>query len=245
VSTTRVNFASDTPRHRQVEKILRSLIARRAHRDGLALPGEVQLAADLGVSRQTVRQAMSTLVGEGLIERRRNAGTRLAPRPLVTQLTDWASFTAEMGRQGVRMKLVFVSSVMSAAPIEVRRFFKTDARAKVLKVVRVRGDDVGPVVEFESWLHPRLPLRMDDDFSQPLYELSSSRSGVVPSESRELLGATAADARLAKVLKIATGSPVLTRIREVSDEQGRAVEWCRCVYRADRFSYAIQLTRPI
>ena len=43
------------------------------------LPGEQALAAQLSVSRQTLRQALAVLEQEGLIEKRRGSGSFLCP----------------------------------------------------------------------------------------------------------------------------------------------------------------------
>jgi GntR family transcriptional regulator len=238
-----IHFSSTLPRHRQIEEMLRKLLASKDLVHGQTLPGEVEIARQLRVSRQTVRQAMSTLVSEGLLERRRNAGTRLAKKPLVTQLTDWASFTAEMGKQGVRLTQSKVSAMMMVPPDDVRRFLRTTARQKLLRLVRVRGDESGPIVEFESWIHPRARLKIGEDFSKPLYELIAHSSRLLATSSSEVLGAIVADAKMSKQLGVARGAALLTRLREVRDQHDQPLEWCRCVYRADRFSYAIELRR--
>ncbi len=53
-----------TPKHQQ----LRELILAMA-RPGEAIPSERQLAADYGVSRSTVREAVGGLVADGMLER--------------------------------------------------------------------------------------------------------------------------------------------------------------------------------
>ena len=40
------------------------------------IPGEVELAAELGCARATVNRALRELADEGVLERRRKAGTR-------------------------------------------------------------------------------------------------------------------------------------------------------------------------
>ena len=232
------------PRHVQVEDMLRDIAGRADHaRRGKPLPGEVELAATIGVSRSTVRQAMSRLVSEGLLERRRNAGTRVSRKPLVTSLADWQSFTAEMTRRGVTLRSMQVRTVVKPLPAEVAACFDLTARTPALWIARVRGDDDGPVVLFQSWLHPRLKLNARDNFASPLYALIEARSGVTPERSSETIGAVAADAELAASLQCDPGQPILTRHRRVFDRDDRPIEWCNCYYRADRFSYAIELRR--
>lgn len=240
-----VNHADPLPLHVQIERLLRKLIVDPTYRQGAPLPAEVELAGKLGVGRQTVRQAMQKLVHEGLIERRRNAGTRVTPRNLTTRLSDWGSFTAEMSRQGVALDMLTVSASQARPPVAVAEFFNIPRARKCLHLHRVRGDRFGPVVEFHSWLHPRLQLKPTDDFTQPLYELIERRAHVIVAHSHEQISARLPDARLRQVLCCSAHQPLLTRLRRVLDVGRRAVEWCECTYRADRFTYSIEIQREM
>src|SRR5206468_11950580 len=51
---------------------------------GAQLPPEPELAAELGVSRATPREALRSLEDEGLVRRTRGAGTFAAKRPRAT-----------------------------------------------------------------------------------------------------------------------------------------------------------------
>lgn len=59
----------------QLVKHFRNLIQNGTLTPGLRLPTELELAREHGISRNTVRQAMSTLVNEGLLERYQGRGT--------------------------------------------------------------------------------------------------------------------------------------------------------------------------
>lgn len=65
-------------RARQVADVLRHQILSGAYDDGL--PGELELAADFSVSRNTIRAALTTLKNEGLIDRGPKVGTHVAQR---------------------------------------------------------------------------------------------------------------------------------------------------------------------
>ena len=65
-----------TPKYEQLVQELRP----QWYADGQRkLPGEQTLAAQLSVSRQTLRQALAVLEQEGLIEKRRGSGSFLCP----------------------------------------------------------------------------------------------------------------------------------------------------------------------
>lgn len=56
-------------------------IRAREWSPGALMPGEAQLAADYGVARATVNRALQSLAEDGVIERRKRAGTRVAALP--------------------------------------------------------------------------------------------------------------------------------------------------------------------
>jgi GntR family transcriptional regulator len=203
----------------------------------------VELANRLGVSRSTVRQAMQRLVHEQLLVRKRNAGTRVAGPQLKTCLSDWMSFTGEMLRRGVKPQTLAIKVRLASPPAEVARFFGAERSRSCIRLIRLRGQAEEPIVEFRSWLHPRLGLRVDDDFTKPLYELIESRSGIVAALSSEEISAIAADRELATELRCDLAEPLLVRRRRVSDVGGKPIEFCDCFYRADRFTYCIDIRR--
>jgi GntR family transcriptional regulator, histidine utilization repressor len=49
---------------------------------GAFIPGEEDLAAEFGCARATVNRALRDLAGQGVLERRRKAGTRVAAIPV-------------------------------------------------------------------------------------------------------------------------------------------------------------------
>ncbi|MCG8523163.1 MAG: winged helix-turn-helix domain-containing protein, partial [Pseudomonadales bacterium] len=57
---------------------MRKLIELPKYKKGEFLPGEVELAQKLGVSRNTIRQATNKLEYEGLIIRKKGYGTKVA-----------------------------------------------------------------------------------------------------------------------------------------------------------------------
>lgn len=63
------------PLYAQVEEIIRQRLIDNYWNPGEALPSEIQLAAELGVSQGTVRKALNDMVAENLLVRRQGRGT--------------------------------------------------------------------------------------------------------------------------------------------------------------------------
>ena len=68
-----------TPKYEQLVQRLRAALPQWYADGQRKLPGEQALAAQLSVSRQTLRQALAVLEQEGLIEKRRGSGSFLCP----------------------------------------------------------------------------------------------------------------------------------------------------------------------
>lgn len=69
------------PVHDQVRDHLQDMIRGGRFSPGTALPPERELAATLGVSRHSLRQALSSLEAVGMIETRHGSGVFLTERP--------------------------------------------------------------------------------------------------------------------------------------------------------------------
>ena len=76
----KLNHESSVPLHVQAEDYLRNMIREEEYRNGKLLPNEVDLSAELNISRNTLRQAINKLVFEGLLVRKKGYGTVVAPQ---------------------------------------------------------------------------------------------------------------------------------------------------------------------
>lgn len=242
-----MNFKIDhnkkIPLHFQVEELLRELIEQPQYKKGEFLPPEVEMAKTLGVSRNTIRQATNKLEYEGLIIRKKGYGTKVAENTLTTQLNSWHSFTQEMNTKGVSFKNYLVKADWVKAEDKVATFFNIPVSAEVLRITRLRGDDNGPFVYFESYLHPRIGVSENENFSHPLYHLLETKYNTPVAVSQEKIKARIASKITADRLRINKGEPVLIRERKVSDPGNRPVEYNIGFYIAEKFTYSIEIRR--
>lgn len=238
-----IDHHSPIPMHVQVETMLRRMIEQPRYVAGEYLPREVDLAKQLGISRNTVRQATNKLEYEGLIVRKKGIGTKVAAQTMTTRLSSWHSFTQEMNEKGIAFVNYKVEAAWTEAGEKVAAFFEIAPGTPVVKLSRLRGDNDGPFVHFESYFHPRTGITPEADFSQPLYELLENQFSTIAKISREHISARRASSITAKRLRINPGDPVLLRERFVSDPGNRPVEYNIGFYIADKFTYTIEIHR--
>lgn len=238
-----INHSSPVPLHAQVEELLRNLIDLPQYKNGEFLPKEVDLARQLGVSRNTIRQATNKLEYEGLIIRKKGFGTKVAEKSVTTQLDNWHSFTQEMNDKGIAFTNYLIDANWEDASEKIARFFNIPEQSQVVKLARLRGDKNGPFVYFESYFHPRLGVSPQEDFTQPLYELLEQKFKTLVTTSREQISAQTATDKTAQQLKIKKGDPILVRERFVLDPGDRPVEYNIGFYVAEKFTYSIEIRR--
>ena len=241
--TLTIDHESSVPLHMQVEDLLRKLIQKPEYQNGKLLPNEVDIAKRLGISRNTVRQATNKLVYESLLVRKKGVGTKVAKNNITTKLDKWDSFTHEMDEKGVAFTTYDLKISWAVADKQVSELFGLPAKTKVLKLERIRGLQSGPIVYFISFFHPRVELTGDEDFSRPLYEMLEKEHHTVAAMSKEGISAIVADAELSQKLHINEGDPVLFRKRIVCDPGDRPFEYNLGYYRADSFTYTIDIAR--
>ncbi|HEY6901327.1 MAG TPA: GntR family transcriptional regulator [Puia sp.] len=239
----RIDHQNKVPLHLQVEALMRKLIESPEFRNGAFLPKEVELANRLGVSRNTIRQATNKLEYEGLLVRKKGVGTTVAKKkPLSTGLDHWYSFTQEMRERGIQVENLQVRAEYVKADEKVSRFFNIRLHKTVLKLSKLKGSEGDPIVYFESYFHPRIALVPEDDFSRPLYTLLEEKFGVLVVRSNENISAALAGS-LAATLQVSAQSPILVRERFVYDPGDRPIEYNLGYYRADKFTYSIDIKK--
>lgn len=238
-----IDHKSPIPLHAQAEILLRKLIAEEDYQNGKLLPNEVELAKKLAISRTTLRQAINKLVFEGLLVRKKRAGTKVAQAAVSSKSNNWLSFSQEMQLRGITIKNFELLVTWVFPTEEIANFFEVKIDRKILKMERVRGKPLEPFVYFVSYFHPRVGLTGDENFERPLYELLETDHSVIATLSKEEISAKAADSVIAEKLMVLVGSPVLFRKRYVLDHGERPIEYNLGYYKADSFVYTVESTR--
>src|SRR5581483_4623261 len=142
-----LKFRKDSamPMYLQIAEAIGSLLRTGAYPAGFALPPERVLCEQYGVSRMTLRQAMSILERESLIESQRGRGTFVAPHRLQKQQQELRSFTEEISTRGGKAESRLLSFEIIAAPPSAKEFFDFSDSDKVYEITRLRFKDGLPL----------------------------------------------------------------------------------------------------
>lgn len=211
---------------------------------GDALPSERRLAAELGVSRPTLRQAIDGLVADGLLDRRHGSGTYVAEPRIAVSLT-MTSFTEDMIRRGMKPGGRVLSFRTETAGARIGRRLALSPVEEVFTIRRLRLAD-GATMAIETLYLPRslLPgLRRQDLEGRSFYDLLRG-NGIVIASGTETIEPTVTTAEEAAELGVPVHTPAFLFERVTKDEDGRPLEYVRSVYRGDRYRLELDLRPP-
>jgi GntR family transcriptional regulator len=237
----RVDRNSPVPLYFQVAQHLEQMIESGELPMGTRLENEIDLADQLGLSRQTMRRAIEYLVGRGLLLRKRGIGTQVV-HAKVTREVELTSLYDDLAKTGRAPSTTVVSFGTEPAPDALAAELGLAAGTPVYVFERLRFAGAEPLALMRNHVPEHLMrLSAADLEAQGLYNLFRA-NGISMRIAKQSIGARAATAAEARALGERKGAPLLTMERSAYDEQGRAVEHGRHVYRASRYRFDLTLT---
>ena len=239
-----LNKTSRIPYYYQIEEWLRSQIESGVLSPGDALPSEMALSRQLGVSRIVVRQALNDLTGEGLLVRRRAIGTFVAPpRRQVPILRDrLRGLTEDLNKEGLNVRSRVLSQQLVPASGEAMHELQVEPDVPLLEVRRLRSVQNIPIA-IETTYHPynRFPDLLHIDLTdRSMYAILEQEYNAHPVQSRDRFVAEAATKEDAALLEIEPGAPVMRYKRTARDQTGQLMEFTISIYRADQYQFVIE-----
>ncbi|OAR23902.1 GntR family transcriptional regulator [Streptomyces sp. ERV7] len=244
---------SDRAVFRQIADHLRESIDKGRFREGDKLPSETELVDHYGVSRMTVRNALSILQGEGLAVSEHGKGVFVRPRPPVRRLASdrfarrhrdqgKSAFTVEAEAAGVHSEVdgLEVKEEKPSQDVAAR----LGSPRKVLARRRRYLIDGRPV-EFATSYLP-LDIARGTQIAEPnpgpggIYARLEEKGHRLDHFDEEIRARMPSPHEV-RTLHLASGVPVIHLIRTAYDTEGRAVEVCDTVMAADAFVLAYQL----
>jgi len=230
------------PKYYQLTEILREQILSRELETGDQLPTEDALCRAYGVSRGTVRQAISTLAHEGLIRREQGRGTFVnVSRPGSIFFT-LASFDEDMRRQHRRPRTqVLTLEVVPATP-EVAEHLALTTDEPVLHMVRLRLADNRPVVHETRYLAQSIcPTLVEDDLeAESVHSLLIHKYRIPLIRTIHTIEAHILSPQEACLLDVEPGTAAffVDRLTYTTGDTGeRPAVWYQAIYRGDEYHF--------
>lgn len=232
-----------TPFYYQIEEGIRLLIAQGVLKPGDMLAPEITLSQQLGVSRITIRQALSDLTNAGLLVRQRAVGTFIAqPRRAVPFIRErLGSLTEEMAQQGLELQSQVLQQELITASGDIMYELEMKQPAKVVLIRRLRSINGIPLA-LETAHHPydRFPDLLTLDLTDcSIYDILDKRYNARPSAAHDRFIADLATGETARLLEVNEGAPVMRLRRTARDKNNLPMEYSISIYRADQHQFSI------
>jgi GntR family transcriptional regulator len=244
---TPANAALDLDRSAVARYIqLASLFRRRIDAGQWAANAQIptvdDLAAECGVARATIRQALGILENEGLIERYRAKGTFVRARPR-QQLwcevaTDWSGLLA--AREDAVIELI--SDERGTQPVTVPHPIGTLAPS-YRRLRRRHSRHGAPFLLAELYIDDRLSTRVSkkDLQTKTALRLVADIPGLKIKDARQTLTIGTADVETSQHLDIPLNAPLAIVHRSVADRSGCLVFIGEGLYRGDTIRIDMKL----
>jgi GntR family transcriptional regulator len=237
------NGRNGTPAYKRIRSVIWKRIKTGQLKPGDVVDSERDLARIHKVSLMTARHALTSLEREGIVERRRGAGTFVAPPKI--HFNKLMSYTEQMASRGLVARSQLLSVKIIEREPEVAARLALPSNSSLVRVERLRQAANEPFAletcylsgeEFGSLVSAGLARNS-------LFSTLEHEFGIELAHADEEVDATAADPKIAELFAVAPGTPLL-RIRQVIySTKGRATIYVLGFYRSDRHTLLIRRFR--
>jgi GntR family transcriptional regulator len=222
---TAVGRFSTRPLYLQVKDMLIQRIVAGAWKPGAAIPNEIELSRELGISVGTVRKALDEMEHEHLISRRQGRGTFVIDQ---TSNEHAVRFSNIRDVDGARIAGDIDSRTIAGATANEAEADHLGLRKgePIYRVHCVRSHNNVPLMVEEATVpQARFPGLAQETDVPPSIVVLAHRYGVLLGRAEEKVGVVTAKGPFAKLLKVDIGAPLLTLDSVVYAIDGYPVEW--------------------
>lgn len=233
------------PLYQQIQQRLAHQIQSGVYKPSEPLPSIQKIAAQMGVSQMTVRQAVKSLCELGLIYSRQGKGTFISGVKLEKEFRQVLSFSEEARAHGATPHSRLLSFRVQKPSPETQSALALGDSEKVFRLHRVRYEDSLPIgIELSCLAVNACPDLMETfNADASLYETLADHYGIQLTITEEVIEVGKANAEEARLLQIPRQSPVFLFTRVSFREDGKPIEHVKSTYRGDRYKIVNRLMR--
>lgn len=212
-----------------VQEILAGIASGKLARDNGMLPSETELSQRFGVSRATIREALSQIEQRGEVVRRHGVGTFVAPTlPRIDAgLEELESLETLARKIGLATQMGEPLIEERAATGNEANCLQLDAKTPVISVARVIMTGARPIAYLVDVVPTNVLQRQDLDknFRGSVLDLFLRRRDLHLSHSRTDILIESADQAIARKLKIKAGEPLHKLDAQLFTRDGSVIDY--------------------
>jgi GntR family transcriptional regulator len=232
------------PIYYQIRNKIQEWIVAKEYNPGEQIPSETELAKTFSVTRMTVRQAISLLIQEGLLYRKRGAGTFVTNDPKVIGRLglDFTGFMDELFYQVSKSKTISAKTEKIKIPRTVKEKLKSEEE-EIIRIERVRTLNDRIFAYTVNFLPVHIGSQITEQMllAKPLLKILEVDLGIEFDEAFQTIEASFSDPYVSEQLQVPSGSPILFVERIMYDKKKKPFELVQTSYRGDVYKYVVRL----
>lgn len=235
-----INKYSNIPLYSQLKNLLIEKIEKGEYPENSKIPSEQELCEHYGISRPTVRQAVTELTNNGYLYKEKGKGTFVAKSKSIIDMKNYSGFTDSILDSQVPgdREIVNISRIESQYEKRISEIFGV-LQNQNLDLVQVQyvTRQQGEAFSYNTSL---IPLNLFPDIEEdirnkkPSYDILRGKYPLIPVKSKSALEIVYTDHSDAHYLKIQTGQALIKIENIMYSKSGQAVEFITSKYRADK-----------
>ena len=241
-----IDHSSPLPYYFQLKELLIEEIKKGRLKPGQQIPSEFKLCDQFRVSRTVVRQAISSLVQNGYLNREKGRGT-FVTKPKITEnlFQNLTGSYEDMLSRGIKLVTKVLEQTKCEADNEILERLKLEPGEPVIKIKRLRFINSEPIALVTTYLPYKIcpPLLEENLTNQSLYGVLEEKYALRIAHGRRSLEAVSADRKTAALLGVKVGTPLMLLNSISYLENGRPIEYFSALHRGDRSKFVVSLIR--
>jgi GntR family transcriptional regulator len=229
---------SSLPLYYQLKELIMENIEKNVFAPGSKIPSELELCEELGLSRPTVRQAVSELVSEGQLLIVKGKGTYVSSSSEHCEIKNFNAITFSfLNSQKYNKSEIESYDLVKVVDPELDRLFdqpsiKQDGYIRIRKILGIKA---GVFAYIESFIPAALfpNLMSDIKAEKPMVDIIANKYAYVPSKGSCRIWVAPANAVEARALEISKGTPVLQVHSRLVSKSENVTEVVRASLRSD------------
>ncbi|WP_217595079.1 UTRA domain-containing protein [Cohnella sp. GbtcB17] len=237
----KLNVSNQNPLYLQLKQIIKEDISRGVYKAGQKLPPEAEIGKTYGVSRITVRRAITDLVEEGVLHSQQGKGSYVRELKEKRELISVGSFSDMTTASGKTPSNQILSNLIIDADEKLAETFRIAVGDPVLKLNRLLFIDNEPFIIETSYF----PLAHMPDLekyvaaSSSTYQILKSKYGIEPAYSDKTLEVVLASDYESGLFQCDRGTPLYLIDKITYDKQDRPLHYSQSQYLTSKVIFTI------
>ena len=211
------------PLYSQIQEYIAELILSGKLAPDAKIQSERDFSEELGVSRMTVRKAITELVNEGLLERKHGSGTYVAKPKITYESHELANYVQAMQARNIAAASQLLEFDEIVASRRLAESLKIEIGNQIYRVAMLRFANRVPVILERVFIPCTLCPHLEewDLEKSSVYDLLTDVYHINPGRISQTVEAVIASDTVALQLRVSEGFPLLMLSRVISGKESQ------------------------